>query len=393
MSEIRRAVVKSYDAVAHKAAVQIAGSLAVWLDDVRVATNIPPADVSAGRQCTVLFMDPSNQDDAVIIAIQGAAPSGGGASDHKVIVTSDDTNADYLLAKLAAGTGIALSELNGGGDEDAEIAHTAVASGDLHTEYARLAGRAGSQTLQGGADASENLHLESTAHATKGYIRALNNFRMMDALAFTQNVVAIGKKSGDSVGWVGLLMDVGSLTSSPTPSRITGISGKIGSSNNDGSNASTLFGLDFQANAGRTTGSPTVSRLIGCLAQFSALGTGITITDAAAFKANRATSLFSAFTRTMGVWIPNIGKSLDTTVYGLRIDDQTLGTNRYIAWLGGSNPNLRVDAGTPPDAASATEGDTNIFAAIMENGTVTMRQFRWRQQSSLGATDKVLIAQ
>ncbi len=37
MSEIRRAIVKSYDAVAHKAAVQIAGSLAVWLDAVRVA--------------------------------------------------------------------------------------------------------------------------------------------------------------------------------------------------------------------------------------------------------------------------------------------------------------------------------------------------------------------
>lgn len=77
MSEIRRAIVKSYDAVAHKAAVQIAGSLAVWLDDVRVATNIPPADVVTGRQCTVLFLDPSNQDDAVIIAIQGALPSVG----------------------------------------------------------------------------------------------------------------------------------------------------------------------------------------------------------------------------------------------------------------------------------------------------------------------------
>ncbi len=77
MSEIRRAVVKSYDAGAHKADVQIAGSLAVWLDAVRVATNIPPADVVAGRQCTILFLDPSNQDDAVIIAIQGAAPSVG----------------------------------------------------------------------------------------------------------------------------------------------------------------------------------------------------------------------------------------------------------------------------------------------------------------------------
>ncbi len=77
MSEIRRAIVKSYDAAAHKATVQIAGSLAVWLDGVRVATNIPPADVVTGRQCTVLFLDPSNQDDAVIIAIQGALPSVG----------------------------------------------------------------------------------------------------------------------------------------------------------------------------------------------------------------------------------------------------------------------------------------------------------------------------
>ncbi len=77
MSEIRRAVVKSYDAAAHKADVQIAGSLAVWLDDVRVATSIPAADVVTDRQCSVLFLDPSNQDEAVIIAIQGALPSTG----------------------------------------------------------------------------------------------------------------------------------------------------------------------------------------------------------------------------------------------------------------------------------------------------------------------------
>ncbi len=77
MSEIRRAVVKSYDAATHKADVQIAGSLAVWLDGVRVATSIPAADVVADRQCSVLFLDPSNQDEAVVIAIQGALPSTG----------------------------------------------------------------------------------------------------------------------------------------------------------------------------------------------------------------------------------------------------------------------------------------------------------------------------
>ncbi len=75
MSEIKRAIVKSYDATTHKATVQIAGSLAVWLDAVRVATDIPAADVVAGRQCTVLFLDPANQDDAVIITIQGTLPS------------------------------------------------------------------------------------------------------------------------------------------------------------------------------------------------------------------------------------------------------------------------------------------------------------------------------
>jgi len=41
---------------------------------------------------------------------------------------------------------------------------------DDHTQYLKLAGRAGGQTAQGGTAASENLNLQSTAHATKGYI-------------------------------------------------------------------------------------------------------------------------------------------------------------------------------------------------------------------------------
>jgi hypothetical protein len=41
---------------------------------------------------------------------------------------------------------------------------------NANTNYALLAGRAGGQTLNGGAAASENLTLQSTAHATKGYV-------------------------------------------------------------------------------------------------------------------------------------------------------------------------------------------------------------------------------
>jgi hypothetical protein len=42
---------------------------------------------------------------------------------------------------------------------------------DDHVDYARLVGRSGSQTLEGGAAASENLILRSTHHATKGSVK------------------------------------------------------------------------------------------------------------------------------------------------------------------------------------------------------------------------------
>src|SRR3972149_4816197 len=73
---------------------------------IRAATDIPAADVVAGRQCTVLFLDPANQDDAVVLTIQGALPSGGGGgtTDHAVL-----TNLAYAGAAHTGfgGTGIA----------------------------------------------------------------------------------------------------------------------------------------------------------------------------------------------------------------------------------------------------------------------------------------------
>ena len=75
MSVLKRAIIKSYTLASHKASVQIAGSLAVWLDAIPVATDIPAADVVADRECAVLFFTDDNPDDAVIITVQGALPS------------------------------------------------------------------------------------------------------------------------------------------------------------------------------------------------------------------------------------------------------------------------------------------------------------------------------
>ncbi|MBI2910022.1 MAG: hypothetical protein HYX92_20465 [Chloroflexi bacterium] len=67
--EIKRGVVKSFDAGTYRATVQVAGSLAVWLDGVPVARNIGPSDMVAGRSCALLFFDESNPADAVVVAV------------------------------------------------------------------------------------------------------------------------------------------------------------------------------------------------------------------------------------------------------------------------------------------------------------------------------------
>lgn len=66
---IRKGVVKSFDSGAYTATVQVAGSLAVWLEDVPVARNIPSAEVVAGRNCAVIFFDDANPKDAVLAAV------------------------------------------------------------------------------------------------------------------------------------------------------------------------------------------------------------------------------------------------------------------------------------------------------------------------------------
>ena len=82
---------------------------------------------------------------------------------------------------------------------DSEIAHAdlgGLGTGDAgHTQFAMLAGRAGGQALQGGTAASENLDLESTAHATKGSIRAKDNI-----IAFTNASYSAGWSGADLGG-------------------------------------------------------------------------------------------------------------------------------------------------------------------------------------------------
>ncbi len=137
MTVIKKAIVKSYDAASHKAAVQIAGSLGVWLEGIRVATDIPAADVVVDRQCTVLFIDPSNQDDALVLTIQGANPSTPSGATVAASATVVSETAFGQASAPGAASPYSRGDHTHGTPTDPVPAHEALA--DPHTVYGRLA--------------------------------------------------------------------------------------------------------------------------------------------------------------------------------------------------------------------------------------------------------------
>ena len=66
---IKKGILKSFDSNTYLATVQIAGSLSVWLENIPTSRAIASSEMVAGRNVAVLFMDPSNFSDAVVIAV------------------------------------------------------------------------------------------------------------------------------------------------------------------------------------------------------------------------------------------------------------------------------------------------------------------------------------
>jgi hypothetical protein len=77
--------------------------------------------------------------------------------------------------------------------DTADALSTHIGSADDHTAYFRLAGRSGGQNARGGTAAGENLTLQSTAHATKGFIY----FGTASAYDQTQDFFGIGDLTPD----------------------------------------------------------------------------------------------------------------------------------------------------------------------------------------------------
>jgi hypothetical protein len=68
---IKKGILKAWNSGSYSATVQITGSAKAYLEEVKVARNIPAAEMVTGRFLAVLFLDKNNPQEAVVIAVYG----------------------------------------------------------------------------------------------------------------------------------------------------------------------------------------------------------------------------------------------------------------------------------------------------------------------------------
>lgn len=353
MTLLKRATIKSYDAGTHRATVGVSGSLSVWLAGLAVSDGIAAASVVVGNECSVLFHSEDNPGDAVVISVHGSGPPAGGAGD----VVGPASATDNALARFDGTTGKLIQ--NSGTTLDD--------SGNLSVQK-NLGVRTAAPTGDGNF-----FDLSPVLTVTGASVEAFRCFPTIDINGATGRAIYSVR---------GLL--IGKVSASGGYQIIAGLD-YIGAVWSDGA------------------GTNTVAQLIGAQASVQTLRSAgtLNVTEAIAVNALGFYAPLGAFTNVVdAIGVNILGPTTTvggtfTNATGLRIGHIAHGTNKYLIHAfrdATKNTSLRLDAGSPPDAALATEGDSNLYLAWMENGTINVRQVRWRQQSSLGPSDRVLIA-
>ena len=69
MADLLRAVLKSFDPATYRATVQIEGSRSAFASSVPVSRAIPAAELLAGRACVVLFLNPEDATDSLLLGV------------------------------------------------------------------------------------------------------------------------------------------------------------------------------------------------------------------------------------------------------------------------------------------------------------------------------------
>lgn len=68
-TELRQGTLKAFDNVTWQATLQMTGSLQLWLRGVPVSRAIAAVEMVVGRKVAVALFDPTNQTDAIVVAV------------------------------------------------------------------------------------------------------------------------------------------------------------------------------------------------------------------------------------------------------------------------------------------------------------------------------------
>jgi len=328
--------------------------------------------------------------------------SGLDADDHTQYALADKTRpspwvaAGDLAARSLADLGTRAHDLlTGLGDDD-------------HSIYALLSGRSGGQTLIGGADASERLTLQSTAHATRGYVRAQDDLQLLsNILRGADGVVRLQLAAASPhISLTGQTKITGDVAIGLDPSTTYGLylskalvgslAGQAIFAYCDGTGlaaaATGLYGFAYQ----RASALGGIARGLDFQAVLLAAATGAgksawgirtgaqtqagsyTVANLYGIQITASLTGPAPSTLAVGLDIGDYGQAATAAVYGLRIADQTLGTLRRCLEVGPIGaPYLRILGGWT--------GVANQTPAYLVEGVgPTLRQIQWVDPGNAG---------
>jgi len=275
---------------------------------------------------------------------------------------------------------------------------------DDHSQYALLSGRSGGQLFKGGLAASEHLTLQSTDHATRGYVRAQDDFQLLSNIlrdanatnriqlaAASPHLLLTGNPRIAGYLAIGTAPDTtillkadkteATLTSLygayflPTSQTSGGLCVGIGGLAMDsgaavGARAYTR-GLMFAARHNTADSIQSVQAAYVSAETLSGAGDVTAMISGLYVYAGLAANVNVA--QSDGIWIRNFGKALVVTGCGLRIDDQTASLTNYILTLGPATPYMRLIGGAAPAANQTNlylrEGSNLRHVQVYDDGT------------------------